>query len=185
MISSDGGEVLNLFFFTVSSTCWVLHNKTRHHYKWKEMFMKPPTLPFFFTDWQYSLSLCLFKVIASEWEESERSKTVQGKQTVRHFKSLKYLWYGCDRFSTNHFTEVPNGIFFFFYVNPNEISQCNTVTPPESKTVRRPHLNYILQWVASGQEARQQTGSPPLALGSVLKHSMFALCNLTLLYTHR
>lgn len=101
------------FFFTVSSTCWVLHNKTRHHYKWKEIFMKPPTLPFFFTDWQYSLSLCLFKVIASEWEESERSKTVQGKQTVRHFKSLKYLWYGCDRCSTNHFTEVPNGIFFF------------------------------------------------------------------------
>lgn len=77
--------------------------------------------------------------------------------------------------------------FFFFFLckTRNEISQCNTVTPPESKTVRRPHLNYILQWVASGQEGRRQTGSAPLALGSVLKHSMFALCNLTLLYTHR
>lgn len=75
--------------------------------------------------------------------------------------------------------------FFFLCKTRNEISPCNTVTPPESKTVRRSHLNYILQWVASGQEGRRQTGSAPLALGSVLKHSMFALCNLTLLYTHR
>lgn len=52
-------------------------------------------------------------------------------------------------------------------------------------TERRPHLNYILCWVAWGQEGRQQTGSALLALGSVLKRSMFALCNLTLLYTQR
>lgn len=125
--------------------------------------------------------------MASEGEESKRSKTVQGKQSVRHFKSSNTCGMAV--------TDAPLIILlkllmecFFLCKTQNEISQRKMVKwlrLQSQRRERRPHLNYILQWVASVQEGRQQTGSALLALGSVLKHSMFALCNLTLLYTHR